>query len=302
MAREPSFSQPSREESSSPSVKKHEETHNERIAPQGGLLYSLIVKNKRLKALAFLREASPEANFFPVFRVFLRSLRLVWLMPFVVILKRMPFWERFVFSHLNNWGKAVLKISNVRLRIINSENVSKGKTYLFASNHLSLLDIPVLCAAIPVRNRYIANKELASFFITKFLIKLDESILVDKTGIKAQAKALREIQQALLRGNNLTIFPESTMSSDGKIQRFKRGGLAAAAMANVYIMPIGIKGTREACPPGAFFAKAGQEVQVIFGAEIDCKALSSGDKKNINQIVYDELKKLTESAESFTEN
>ncbi len=302
MARESSLSQPGKEEISPPSTSEHEQVQNESRAPKGDSLYSVIVKNKRLKAIAFLREAAPKANLLLVSRIFLRSLRLVWLSPFVAILKRMPFWEKFVFSHLNNWGKSVLRIANVRLRIINSESVSKDKTYLFASNHLSLLDIPVLCAAIPVRNRFVANKELSSFFITNFLMKLDRSILVDKAGTKSQTRALREIQQALLGGENLTIFPESSMSGDGRIQRFKRGGLAAAVMANVHIMPIGIKGTREACPPGAVFVNAGKEVQVIFGDEIDCKTLNGSDKKNINQLVYDELKKLTESAESSIKN
>jgi 1-acyl-sn-glycerol-3-phosphate acyltransferase len=301
MAREPSFGQANSKGISCPSAMNRDGTYDERIRSQGGLLYSVLLKNKNFKAIAFLKAASREASFFVVLRIFLRSLRVISLIPFVFILRRRPFWDRLVFSRLNAWGKDILKIAGVRLRVIDSEKVSKDKTYLFASNHLSLLDIPALCAAVPVRNRFIANKEVSSFFITNYLMKLNESILVDKAGMKAQAKALREIQQALLRGNSLIIFPESIMSRDGQIKRFKRGGLAAAVRANVDIMPIGIKGTGEACPPGAFSIKAGKEVQVIFGTEIDCKALGSDDKKNINQLVYNELKKLTESTYPTTE-
>lgn len=295
MARERLSGRPNGNRISCPTAGNREGKYNERIRPKGGLLYSSLLKTKTLKAVAFLGAASREANFFVVLRIFLRSLRVIWLVPFAFILRRRPFWDRFVFSSLNAWGRDVLTIAGVRLRIINSENVSKDKTYLFASNHLSLLDIPALCAAIPVRNRFIANKEVSSFLITNYLMKLNESILVDKTGMKAQAKALREIQQALLRGNSLIIFPESVMSRDGQIQRFKKGGLSAAVRANVAIMPIGIKGTSEACPPGAFSVKAGSEVRVVFGTEINCKALGSDDKKNINHLVYNELKRLIES-------
>jgi len=260
----------------------------------GGLKYSAIIKNKRFKAINFLKKAFQEKQFFILLKIFLRSLQLGWYMPFLFILKKMPFWNEFVFSQLNQWGKAICKITRVKLHIINRENVSNNKTYLFASNHLSLLDIPVLSAAIPVKNKYIANRELASFFITNLLIKFSESVLVDKSDRKGKIKALKDIQKSLYRGNSLIIFPESNMSCDGNIQRFQRGGLSASVFANVHIIPVCIKGTREVCPPGAFSFKFDKDVYIIFGKEIDCKNLNREDKKNIDTIVYNKLKKLSE--------
>ncbi len=116
----------------------------------GGLKYSAIIKNKRFKAINFLKKAFQEKQFFILLKIFLRSLQLGWYMPLLFILKKMPFWNEFVFFQLNHWGKAICKITRVKLHIINRENVSNKKTHLFASNHLSLLDIPVLSAAIPV--------------------------------------------------------------------------------------------------------------------------------------------------------
>ena len=266
----------------------------DRKRPLGGLKYSAIIKNKRFKAINFLKRAFQEKQFFILLKIFLRSLRLGWCMPFLFIFKKMPFWNEFIFFQLNHWGKAICKITKVKLHIINRENVSNNKTYLFASNHLSLLDIPVLSAAIPVKNKYIANRELASFFITNLLIKFGESVLVDKSDRKGQIKALKDIQKSLRRGNNLIIFPESNMSCDGNIQRFQRGGLSASVSANVHIMPVCIKGTREVCHPGAFSFKFDKDVYVIFGKAIDCKNLNREDKKNIDAIVYNKLKKLSE--------
>jgi 1-acyl-sn-glycerol-3-phosphate acyltransferase len=260
----------------------------------GGLKYSAIIKNKHFKAINFLKKAFQEKQFFILLKIFLRSLQLGWFIPCLFILKRMPFWNEFVFFQLNQWGKAICKITKVKLHIINRENVSNNRTYLFASNHLSLLDIPVLSAAIPVKNKYIANRELVSFFITNLLIKFSESVLVDKSDRKGQIKALKDIQKSLRRGNNLIIFPESNMSSDGNIQRFQRGGLSASVSAKVHVMPVCIKGTREVCPPGAFSFKFDKDVYIIFGKAIDCKNLNREDKKNIDKIVYNKLRKLSE--------
>ncbi len=260
----------------------------------GGLKYSAIIKKKRFKAINFLKRASQENQLFILLKMLLRSLQLGWFVPFLFILKKMPFWNEFVFFQLKQWGKAICKITRVKLHIINRENVSNNKTYLFASNHLSPLDIPVLSAAIPVKNKYIANRELASFFITNLLIKFSESVLVDKSNRKGQIKALKDIQNSLRRGNNLILFPESNMSCDGNIQRLQRGGLSASVVANVHIMPVCIKGTREVCPPGAFSFKFDKDVYVIFGKAIDCKNLNREDKKNLDTIVYNKLKKLSE--------
>lgn len=272
-----------------------EKLNDEREEYRGGLKYSTVIKNKRFKVIPLFKEASQEKQFIIILKIFLRTLWLGWIIPFVFILKKMPFWNNFVFSSLNNWGKAICKIAKIKLFIINRENVSHDKTYLFASNHLSLMDIPVLSAVIPVKSGYIANMEIASIFIMNFLIKFSGSVLVDKIDGNGQIKALKNIKQSLIRGNNLIIFPESEMSKDGNLIRFKRGGLSAAIFANAHIMPVYIKGTREVCPPGAFSLNANKDVYVIFGKEINCKKLSREFKKNIDKIVYNELKKLSEA-------
>lgn len=267
----------------------------ERKEPPGGLEYSAIINNKRFKAINFLKRAYQEKQFFILLKIFLRTLRLGWYMLFAFILKKLPFWNKFVFSQLNHWAKAICRITKIKLHIINRENVSDNKTYLFASNHLSLLDIPVLTASIPVKNKYIANRELASFFITNILVKFGESLLIDRSDRKGQIKSLKDIRKSLLRGNNLIIFPEANMSNDGNLRIFQKGGLSAAVFANVHIMPVYIKGTREACMPGACSFKFNKDVYVIFGKEIDCKNLNREDKKNIDKIVYNKVKKLSEA-------
>jgi len=271
-----------------------EELNYKREGSRGGLKYSAIIEHKGFKVIHFLKGAFKEKQFFILLKLFLRSLWVVWCMPFVFILRKMPFWDKFVFARLNKWGKAICKITKVKLHVINRENVSENKTYLFTSNHLSLLDIPVLSAAIPVKNRYIANRDLACFFITNLLIKFSGSVLIGKNDGKEQIRALKNIRQSLLRGNNLIIFPESNMSNDGNLQGFQRGGLSAAVFANVHIMPVYIKGTREVCPPGAFSFEPDKDVYVVFGEEIDCKNLNREDKKSIDIIVYNKLKKMSE--------
>lgn len=54
------------------------------------------------------------------------------------------------FFHVTarNWSKKIMKIVNVDLQISGLENLVPGESYVYVGNHSSLLDIPVLLAAI----------------------------------------------------------------------------------------------------------------------------------------------------------
>jgi 1-acyl-sn-glycerol-3-phosphate acyltransferase len=230
--------------------------------------------------------------------ILLRTIWLGWSVPLMPIFHKLSFWDKFAFKQINSWGKDLCKIAKVKLHIFNSENINKDKNYLFASNHISPLDMAVISASLPVNHQYIANKQFMSFFVTKYWIKYNKGVFVDKEDKTQQVKSLKRIVDVLKTGHNLVIFPESNMSNDGTLKEFKRGGLAAAVMAGVGIIPIFIKGMREVCMPGSFSITKNQDVYIAFGKEIDTKSLSREDKKNINKIVYNEMIKLKSYIES----
>jgi 1-acyl-sn-glycerol-3-phosphate acyltransferase len=263
---------------------------------EGGLKYSKLIKGGKFKLIPFLINAYKEGKFLNTFKILWRTLVLGFQIPIAYFKKgKNEKWKDYSYKKMKSWGLDLCKIAKVNLKVINNENLSKDKTYLFVSNHLSPYDIPVLSAAIPVPNGYIANKQFTSFFVTNFWVKHSGGVFIDKHDKKSQIQSLKNIVKSLKDGNSLILFPEGYMSKDGELQKLNKGGLMAAYYGDALIVPILLHGTREVCKPGEFGVNMNKNVYVVFDEPIDLKKLSKEDLNNIDIYVYNKLKKLKEN-------
>lgn len=264
----------------------------------GGLKYSQLIKNGKFKITKFLKNSLLEGQFLTIFRIVLRTLWLGWSVPFMPLFSKFSWWSKFAYKQESNWGKKVCKIAKIKLHVKFLEPLSTKKNYLFASNHLSPMDMAVISASMPFNHQYIANMEFASFFVTKEWVRYNGGVFVNKKDRNDMVKALKRIKKNLERGYNLILFPESNMSPDGELKEFKRGGLAAAILAEKEIVPIYLKGTRDVMKPGDFTITKNKDAYIYFGKPIDTKNLTREEKKNVHIIVYEkmiELKKIIEN-------
>ena len=78
----------------------------------------------------------------------------------------------------------------IKLEVIGRENLQPDKNYIFAPNHSSVMDIPLLFVAV---NRYlvfVAKKELGRIPIFKTIIKVAGFVLVDSKNNKNAIESL----------------------------------------------------------------------------------------------------------------
>jgi len=166
-------------------------------------------------------------------------------------------------SYYNNWGRRVLAIAGIKLKIIGYENVPPGKSYIFASNHVSQFDIPIIFAAIKSKISIIYKKELEK--VPFFGWKLNSSyfIAIDRSDArKAMASVIEAIKQ-LKKGVSIFIYPEGTRSDTGEVQEFKRGTFILAEKSGKSIVPMTIVGSDKILPKGKLFFRPGR-VAVVF--------------------------------------
>jgi len=180
-----------------------------------------------------------------------------------------------LFCALTKWPQPIIpivkgalrlgqKILGIRLDISGIERIDKKKVYVFMSNHLSLIDGPLLFMLIPKSIRVILKKEIFKVPIIGQAMKLVGFIPVDRKSIKGGKKSIDKASRLIKeRGFSFLIFPEGTRSRDGKLQPFKRGGFFISMDSLAPVVPVSIKGTYELMPKGSFFAKRGK-IRVIF--------------------------------------
>jgi 1-acyl-sn-glycerol-3-phosphate acyltransferase len=141
------------------------------------------------------------------------------------------------------WGKIVLKITPIQVRIKGLEHLRTGENYIYAANHASYFDIPTLVAVLPGQIRIVFKKELTRLPIFGLAMKLGSYISIDRgdgrEAIESLEKAAREIRE----GSSVLLFPEGTRTRDGKMQPFKRGAFALAVRSHVPVVPVTVNGS-----------------------------------------------------------
>jgi 1-acyl-sn-glycerol-3-phosphate acyltransferase len=166
------------------------------------------------------------------------------------------------------WSRLILAASLVRLRSRFEIPLDSRRGYIFMVNHQSMYDIPALMATTPGQGRFMAKRGLFQIPIFGWSLKAGGFIPVDRKDRASGEQTFKAALKCLERGHSLLIFPEETRSRDGALLPFKRGGFLLALKTGFEIVPVGIRGSREARGRGSNVIRPG-EIVVHYGAPVD---------------------------------
>lgn len=127
------------------------------------------------------------------------------------------------------------------------EKLPKGKPLIIVSNHQSQYDIPPIVWAFRDRfPKFISKVELGKGIPSiSYNLRKGGSALIDR---KNRSQAIREIiklgRQIEKNNYSACIFPEGTRSKDGKVKKFKVGGIETLLKTapSAAVVPFAIKG------------------------------------------------------------
>ncbi len=157
-----------------------------------------------------------------------------------------------------NWAKTLLWIAGVRVSIEGLEKLRPGESYVFASNHLSYLDTPVVLANIPSHFRFLAKSELFKIPFMGWHLGRAGHISVPLDDPRASLRTLSGAAALLQRENiSLLLFPEGGRSETGELQEFKDGAAYLSLKGQVPIVPIVLIGVRDRLPMGSLVFRRG---------------------------------------------
>lgn len=158
--------------------------------------------------------------------------------------------QRTIYLVSRWWSWFILKITQVRVKVIGLENIPVNESVIYVSNHASSFDIPALFWGIPVPLFYLAKMELKKVPLFGWFMKAVGMVFVDRANHENAMQSLIEAGNEIHNGKNIITFPEGMRTRDGEIQRFRRGSFMLALENTIDIIPIAISGAREINPPG----------------------------------------------------
>jgi 1-acyl-sn-glycerol-3-phosphate acyltransferase len=183
------------------------------------------------------------------------------------------------------WSKMLLAVSGVKVKTEGIEKISLRQSYVIASNHLSLMDTPLVLAYIPLQFRFLAKRGLFRIPFIGHHLRRAGHIPIPREDPKGSlmamsqaAKIIREYQVSVL------LFPEGGRSEDGVLQEFKEGVAYIAIKAGVPVVPVAVSGTREILPVGSVHVRPGRAILRV-GDPIPTQGLTLHDRGKLTQQV-----------------
>ena len=189
------------------------------------------------------------------------------------------------------WARLLLKVSGVKLVVEGVEKLDPDASYVLAANHLSLMDIPVVLATIPVQIRFFAKKGLFQIPFLGTHLKRAGHLPVVRGDPRASLKILHEAAQRLKQGGiSPLLFPEGGRAP-AQMREFKEGAAHLAIKAGVPIVPVGLAGTRQVLAMGSVIVRPGK-VRLRVGNPIETAGLKSHDRAELNRRVREQVVEL----------
>ena len=128
------------------------------------------------------------------------------------------FWGYYP-GHL--WGKIILKMFLIPVKVEGRENLEKDQSYVFVANHQGSFDIFLIYGHL--------NRNF-------------------KWMMKQQLRKIEEAREILKEGYSVTVFPEGARSFTGHMGHFKKGAFALADELQLPVVPLTINGSFDILP------------------------------------------------------
>ncbi len=140
------------------------------------------------------------------------------------------------------WSKFMCLISCTKVTVTGKENIRKGQSYVFCSNHTSIFDVFLIYGYIGVPFKWIMKKELEKIPFVGWACKAAGFLFIDRKKGRRAFNTLQQAKNIFSGGVSLVIFPEGTRTRNGEIGKFKRGAFEIAREMELPIIPMRIDG------------------------------------------------------------
>jgi 1-acyl-sn-glycerol-3-phosphate acyltransferase len=146
------------------------------------------------------------------------------------------------------WAWLILKTTGVHVTVRGVDKLDPQHSYVFASNHQSIYDIPIVFASLPLQLRIVAKESLANFPFLGWHLRRTGHLIVDRNN--PGAGVVRKMARLVHGSRSLIVFPEGTRSTTGAVGKFRGGTFVVAIEAGLPIVPVSIAGSRHVMRKG----------------------------------------------------
>jgi 1-acyl-sn-glycerol-3-phosphate acyltransferase len=186
------------------------------------------------------------------------------------------------------WARTLLLISLSPVKIINMEKLHEHETAVYASNHLSYMDTPVLFSKLPFQFRILAKQGLWKIPFIGWYLNRSGQVSVDTKSPRSLIVSLNHGVATLKAGLPLVLFPEGGRAATGELQTMMSGCAYMAIKAGVPLIPLTLVGTYELLPIHVYSLNP-RPLLIVVGDPISTTGLTTRDADTLTKRLYESI-------------
>ncbi|MDO4159564.1 MAG: lysophospholipid acyltransferase family protein [Prevotellaceae bacterium] len=202
------------------------------------------------------------------------------------------------------WAAAILKVLLIPVKVTGRENLKKGESYVFVSNHQGSFDIFLIYGHLCRNFKWMMKRQLRKVPFVGIACEMSHQIFVDKSGPRKVKETYDKARHTLKDGMSVMVFPEGARTFTGHMGVFRRGAFMLADELQLPIVPLTINGSYDILPRyDKWFWVKWHPLTLTIHAPIYPKAQGADDIKERMEKSYDAIMSaITPEYQGYIEN
>ncbi len=145
--------------------------------------------------------------------------------------------RRLLLRNVSWYSRWALRLMRVRMQVVGfDQELFARENYLFASNHMSYLDMLILAAITP--SIFVTSVDMGQVRFLGTMAAVAGSLFVERRNRDRIAFDVGQLESTLHEGFHVTLFPEGTSSNGAEVGPFRRSLLTAGPRSSHKICPV----------------------------------------------------------------
>jgi 1-acyl-sn-glycerol-3-phosphate acyltransferase len=196
----------------------------------------------------------------------------------------------FIYKACRWWGDTWFLLLGIRHYNIYETPHDRNKQYVFVSNHISYLDIPVMLKTVRKQQiRILGKAEMSKIPLFGFIYK-NAAVMVDRSSAAHRTKSVHVLKSILKKNISVFICPEGTFNtSHHPLKNFYDGAFRIAIETQTPIKPIILLDTYDRLHYKNIFSLNPGRSRSVYLPETITTGMTMDDVSSLKKTIYQQM-------------